>query len=285
MPVLGVGEGHTILNERATFFAARGAAQGYSLKSVVRGTASWRTDQWAITLNPDRVLLVPEGEPYEITIDSESPVETLCLFFRPAFLSGLTADECATDIALETLRDPIGWCGRGWEKDRDMARMLQSLRNGAHGLARDTVAAEGLTREIGWRLLCLSGQVRFEQEAVPALRPSVRRELYRRALTARTFIDEAYQTELTLSALARASALSPFHLQRCFKAAFGVSPHEYQAERRLELAKRLLRNTDRSVLETCLETGYESPATFAAWFHRRTNLTPTAWRRKFARSE
>src|SRR6185295_5506665 len=44
----------------------------------------------------------------------------------------------------------------------------------------------------------------------------------------------------TVRALARAVGLSPFHLIRNFRALFGVTPHQYRIQIRLERARELL---------------------------------------------
>ena len=53
--------------------------------------------------------------------------------------------------------------------------------------------------------------------------------------------------------LARAARLSPAHFSREFRRVFGESPHQYLLTRRLERAAALLRTTDRSVAEICID--------------------------------
>jgi AraC family transcriptional regulator of adaptative response/methylated-DNA-[protein]-cysteine methyltransferase len=64
---------------------------------------------------------------------------------------------------------------------------------------------------------------------------------------------------VALSTLARVAGLSPFHLQRQFKRALGVSPREFQAARRAERFRRELRN-GRDVAAATYEAGYGSPS-------------------------
>ena len=66
---------------------------------------------------------------------------------------------------------------------------------------------------------------------------------------------------MTLAELARAVGASPYHLQRCFKRAFGVSPLGYQEARRLESIKSGLRNGAR-VTDAVFDAGYGSLSRF-----------------------
>lgn len=78
---------------------------------------------------------------------------------------------------------------------------------------------------------------------------------------ARSYLDRHRGERVTLSDLARAVGASPFHLQRRFKQAFGLSPKDYQREAQLEDAKRHLKNGAR-VTDALFEAGYGSVSRF-----------------------
>lgn len=66
----------------------------------------------------------------------------------------------------------------------------------------------------------------------------------RRLRRAKEYLDAHLGERVTLARLGKAVGLSPFHLQRAFKEAFGVSPRVYQDGRRLEAMKGRLREGD-----------------------------------------
>jgi AraC-like DNA-binding protein len=99
---------------------------------------------------------------------------------------------------------------------------------------------------------------------------------------AKDLVDRAYAEPLDVPALARRAHVSPAHFSRRFKEAFGESPHQYVLTRRVERAQELLRNTDLSVSEICLEVGFQSLGSFSAAFHRVAGVTPTAYRATMA---
>jgi len=77
-----------------------------------------------------------------------------------------------------------------------------------------------------------------------------------RLLRARQLLDGE---PMGLAALAAAVGLSPSHLQRRFRAQFGLSPAEYQARRRLDTLKRGLR-AGQPVTHALYDAGYGSPS-------------------------
>jgi AraC family transcriptional regulator of adaptative response/methylated-DNA-[protein]-cysteine methyltransferase len=78
---------------------------------------------------------------------------------------------------------------------------------------------------------------------------------------ARTYLDRRRGERVTLEELASAVGASPFHLQRRFKEAFGVSPRDYQDAQRVEAVKSSLKNGSR-VTDAVFDAGYGSVSRF-----------------------
>lgn len=86
--------------------------------------------------------------------------------------------------------------------------------------------------------------------------------------------------EFNLDRLAARAGLSKFYFNRLFKNALGVSPSRYQINLRMDEAKRLLRETKRTVVEIALEVGYANPSHFAQLFRKETGLAPSDYRQQ-----
>jgi AraC-like DNA-binding protein len=80
--------------------------------------------------------------------------------------------------------------------------------------------------------------------------------------------------------LAREVRISPYHFIRQFEALFGVTPHQYRIQSRLELAKELLAHGQHSVTDVCMEVGFSSLGSFSTLFTRRVGETPSTYRRR-----
>jgi AraC family transcriptional regulator len=86
--------------------------------------------------------------------------------------------------------------------------------------------------------------------------------------------------DFNLDQLAAQARLSKFHFHRLFKRAVGVSPSRYHINLRMDEAKRLLRETKKSVVDVALDVGYANPSHFAQLFRRETGLSPSDYRRQ-----
>jgi AraC family transcriptional regulator len=93
------------------------------------------------------------------------------------------------------------------------------------------------------------------------------------------YIEEHVADDIPLATLAELARLSPYHFCRSFKHSFGMPPHRYHANRRIEQAKRLLVNRELSVTAIALDVGFSETSTFTAAFHRLTGQTPSGYRR------
>jgi AraC-like DNA-binding protein len=103
----------------------------------------------------------------------------------------------------------------------------------------------------------------------------------RHLLKAKDLADARYREPLGVDDMAHAAGLSRAHFSREFRAAFGESPHSYLLTRRMERAAALLRHTDRSVAEICLDVGLTSVGSFTTSFKRTYGMTPTEYRASF----
>jgi AraC family transcriptional regulator len=97
------------------------------------------------------------------------------------------------------------------------------------------------------------------------------------------FINAQIDQEIGLAQLAQVAGVSPFYFCREFKRSIGFPPHHYVMQRRVELSKRLLESTKKSITDISAELGFPTPSHFAATFRKLLGLTPTHYRRQFIR--
>ena len=96
----------------------------------------------------------------------------------------------------------------------------------------------------------------------------------------RDLLRECHSQPLTLGDCAEEVELSPWHLLRTFRAAFGETPHAYLTRVRIDRAARLIALTGRSVTDVCFDVGFASLGSFSTLFKRHTGWSPAAYRRR-----
>jgi len=92
-------------------------------------------------------------------------------------------------------------------------------------------------------------------------------------------IEAQLDTELSLTSLAKQSGYSRAHFLRMFRAATGLTPHQYVLERRLSTAQQLLRQSKMLLADIALKCGFSSQTHMNDVFRRRLGVTPLQYRR------
>ena len=111
-------------------------------------------------------------------------------------------------------------------------------------------------------LRCQPGQVSVQQQAVAQVK---------------CLLDNS-ETAPTLAELARATQLSPAHLQRLFKAQVGVSPKQYALARRAERLKARLRSGS-DVTTALFDAGHASASTLYSSQTDQLGMAPGAYQK------
>lgn len=94
------------------------------------------------------------------------------------------------------------------------------------------------------------------------------------------FIEEHYAENLSLVEISAAGGLSPFYVNKTFKAVLGDTPIHYLTKVRIKHSMQLLYNTDLSIEEIAQRCGFQNANYFAKVFRKYANMTPTAFRQQ-----
>jgi two-component system response regulator YesN len=97
---------------------------------------------------------------------------------------------------------------------------------------------------------------------------------------AKQYVDRHLVEDITLAKVAQAIHTSPGHLSRVFYREVGENFTEYIIRNKMELAQKLLRETNRKVYKIAEDIGYANPHYFSKLFKKRTGLTPLEWRNR-----
>ncbi len=98
----------------------------------------------------------------------------------------------------------------------------------------------------------------------------------------KAYLEANYPSELTLEELSRKFGYSENHLNRVFRATYGVTPHRYLSGVRIARAHWLLTNSDVPVMQVAEMVGYADPSAFYRSFVRTYGISPRACREREA---
>ena len=253
-----------------------------SVKTFCGGPAYYNTGKGNFRVDESCFLLLNDGTDYAIEIGQREPVHSFCLFFDRSLLMEAFYGAGRTD---EYQLDNLGHYRRRPELF-ERTYPLASLGNAISNLrsAHEVLGAEPLWLEQSFlrvldALKILQGNDRAAREQLRSMRAATREELYRRVLKAREYIHANAERPLSLQEIGLASHLSVNHLLRCFKQAFGTSPHAYLTGLKIARAQSLLKTTALSVSGIAQAVGFSSLGSFSLLFKQHCGQSPEAYRK------
>ena len=253
-----------------------------SIKCVLRGREEHEVRGIAYPVDESNFLLLNHGQRYSSRIALETETETFSIFFERAFAEqALRSLVEPADRLLDepnAAGQPVRFVESLYPRDKALSELLEAIRFGSASDNFDTAWVDEWLYAVLARLLSLHTDLLRKVDALPAVRSATRLEQYRRLRRARDFIDAGFASAISLEEVARIACLSQFHLLRLFKKAFGVTPHQYLTQKRLEHARNLLERTRLPVSEICQRVGYESLGSFSHLFRRHFGISPRQFR-------
>jgi AraC family transcriptional regulator len=214
------------------------------------------------------VSVVPAGLESEWWWEDGREVDRLHTYLDPAVFRRVAAEAEAEPERVEVLnsvavRDPL--------LEQTGMALLEELAVG--GLA-NRLYVESLTQMLAVHLLRRHSSLgRDRSRRLDPGRAGGLSEASLRSVA--DYVGDNLSGDLSLSGMAAAANLSPYHFARAFKRSTGLSPHQYVLRRRMEQAKELLEDTELQVGEVAKRVGFASPSHFSQQFRRLIGLTPS----------
>lgn len=93
------------------------------------------------------------------------------------------------------------------------------------------------------------------------------------------FVDANLDRNIHLTDLAARAGLSHYHFARAFRVTTGTTPRLFVEQRRIERARQLLTESNRSLADVAVSTGFGTQSRLTTTFRNRTGFTPAQYRR------
>jgi AraC-like DNA-binding protein len=106
----------------------------------------------------------------------------------------------------------------------------------------------------------------------------LKKEDIERIRLAKELLTKSRHYHLTIEDLSRETQLNRNKLQFGFRELYQISIDEYRIQLRMEKARQLLEQTEKSVKDISVMLGYKSMGSFSAMFKKVYRKTPSEWR-------
>jgi AraC family transcriptional regulator len=210
------------------------------------------------------ISFFPSHQPFSGRLKVEKGVFANVLFLAldPVFVRRVAE-------GLELDSDRVELIEKRRSTDPTLHHIAMALRAGVQsGAALDRMYGEALSTALAVRLL--------REYGAAVLGPKRQCGGLPRAKLARAveYIQDQLDTDLTVSRIAQAVHISPYHFTKLFKQSTGQSPHQYVVEARVRKAKELLTTGKFTISEAAYHVGFVDQSHLTRHFKRVFGLPP-----------
>jgi len=256
------------------------AFRNFSIKLALQGTVRYKTQSQEFILDANKFLLTSKQKG-SVIIDSATMVKTLFIDIQQQTINeAITVLAAGNGLDLDNLQ-------AGYFFSPDFFENMYALKNNSLGRELKNLVSAVITGTVNPNeetFLNLAEKVVLHElgnykslNNLKSVRSSTKKELLRRLLQGRDFIDDNFLKNPGIAEIVRYCNMSPFHFFRSFKQAFGYSPYQYIINKRLEYAQSLIR-TGHSFTSIAAQCGFADLFTFSKAFKKLYGISPSDYK-------
>ncbi len=234
----------------------------------IRGSVTYRIEGCAYKLEPYDIILVRHNDIHKPDIDPSVPYERIIVYLSTGFLLAYRSGSYDLSTCFQKARELHSHVLRIHSMEKsDLYHTLTSLEY--------SCTHDGYARDLYCQVLFLEFMIQLNRASlanrVQYLSPST---TDKRILSILDFINSHLMEELTVDQIAEACYISRYHLMHLFKIETGYTLFDYITEKRLALARGLLK-TGIPVTEACFASGFKNYSTFFRAYKKHFHSSPS----------
>ena len=244
--------------------------------TVLTGSAHLTINNRKETLDSRQFLLINQGSRVSINLSQpdvhsavQSDAQPLLLFFHTGMLQAALDRKGADLVWLERVHPLKGIL---------QERLDWIIQLGNSCASFSTLKADGLIRSLMEELVSEAVATNLLSMLLPVVKRTTRIDLIQRLSRTREWIQANYAAPVTLGDMAAVASLNSQHFLCLFRDCYGITPHRFLTNTRLEVARQLLLSSGETVSSICRQTGFESLSSFSGLFRLRFGQSPSVYR-------
>jgi AraC family transcriptional regulator len=257
----------------------------FSLFVNLSGESLCTVDRQTYRLDSGNYFVSNQSQEYTLQIEEGRTTETFNIHFGDRFAGSIlnalvTPADRILDRGEEAEVSPFSFFNQLYRKDAQLDTLIRQIIHSHDSEGFDKLLFEEQ----------LSGIVEYQMQQhrhivgivqqLPPVRKATRIELYKRLSRAVDYMRACLGEELDLETLSTQACLSKFHFLRLFRLAYGLTPHQYIQQLRIEKALQLLAHTSIPVADLAYGLGFANSQSFSRLFVQRMGIYPTHYRER-----
>ena len=257
-------------------------SQGFAVKYVVEGVEDYFLNGTRYAVGASQYLLTNCQLEGHVEIESRKNVKGICINLKPEMLAEVAAslqraDTAYTDLEIGNYLQSAHFVESRYHAARThLGQLLLNFTASVrHGNWNNNDLNTEFFYSLSEKIIADQTPVFKQLQRIPSLKPATKRDLYKRLLRGKEFINSDFAAPLTIEKIAQEACLSQYHFFRLFKAVFGITPHQYILQKRLDYSRTLLQKRHHSVSDAAIASGFSDIYAFSKSFKSRFGFPPS----------
>lgn len=253
----------------------------FAIKFVREGIERYTVNNKPFTVPSGSYLLMNGQKEGKVLIDSENYVKGMCLNVSNELIAEVVAAKVAPDTAVADQNLSNFFYTQQFLENQyqaahhSLGRKLQEI---SERVKKGSFSIDQIDTELFYQLAeCLvtdQTEVFKQLQTIKTVKSETQRDLCRRVLKGKEFIDSSFMEALTIEQIARTAGMSEYHFFRLFKQMTGFTPYQYMLSSRLKNASILLK-ADHSVFDAAIASGFSDIYSFSKAFKKHFGVSPS----------
>ena len=240
----------------------------------IRGNVTYRIEGCTYKLEPYDIILVRHNDIHKPDIDPTVPYERIIVYLSPGFLLAYRSDSYDLSSCFQKSKELHSHVLRIYSLEK--SSLYHTLSNLEYACTHD-----GYAKDLYCKVVFLEFMIQLNRAALTnrvKYLPSVTAD--RRILDIMDYISGRLTEDITVEDIADACYVSRYHLMHLFKEETGYTLFAYITEKRLALARDLLK-TGIPVTEVCFGCGFKNYSTFSRAYKKHFRISPSEARKEY----
>lgn len=246
----------------------------------ISGHVTYRIEGRAYELEPYDIVLVGPGDIHKPDIAPDVPYERIIVYLSPNFLDSCHSAPARQQAPSSPANDyDLSDCFKKAREERSSVLRIQSMeKSGLFRTISDLEYAcshDGYAKELYCQVLFLEFMIKLNRAVLTGrVDYIIPKPEDRRVGAVMDYIGAHLTEELTVDSIAEAVYLSRYHLMHLFKESTGCTVGSYITEKRLLLARNLLKNGV-PLTTACFDCGFKNYSTFSRAYRKQFGVSPS----------
>lgn len=252
----------------------------YSIKFPVTGIDNFRINQKMIQLQANNYLIVNNEQEVDCLLGNSE--KAISIFIEPELLADVfnackknNEDLLSNPFDIQN-NTPIFYENSYPFGDNILSSILTKIADN-FDMEKENADNYGISffYRISEALIHSQQETLKEIRRIDGVKRSTKTELYARMMTAKEFIYDNWEKNLSLELIAKLVCMSSYHFHRTFSSVFGLSAIQYHKLIKMKKAKELISSNIYSISQIAEITGYDNIHSFSKSFKKHFGFPPS----------